>query len=97
MKAPKKADLYEQIAHLEKENSQLIAERDRKKQEMWEKKRQAAFDEFKKFTESQFPNLVVKVILEHIDDAGYWFTFELKNDSRRQTYAVRHSDLKEEE
>lgn len=93
MKAMKKAELYDIIAQLEKENSQLIAERDKEKREAWEKKRHAAYDEFKRVTDLQFPNLVVKVTLEHIDDAGYWFTFELKNDSRRQTYAVRHTDL----
>ena len=34
-----------------------------------------------------------KLVLDHIDNAGYWFTFELDNDNRRQTYCVRHIDL----
>jgi hypothetical protein len=30
---------------------------------------------------------------EHVDAAAYWFTFELVNDDRRQTWCVRHGDL----
>ena len=36
---------------------------------------------------------VRNVVLEHVDEAGYWFKFELAQDSRRQTWCVRHSDL----
>ena len=28
-----------------------------------------------------------------IDASGYWFSFELINDNRKQTYAVRHTDI----
>jgi hypothetical protein len=31
--------------------------------------------------------------LDHVDAAGYWFTYELEQDTRRQTWCVRHSDL----
>ena len=31
--------------------------------------------------------------LEHVDAAGYWFSYELEQDDRRQTWCVRHSDL----
>lgn len=65
----------------------------RKKIKKWESLRPQAFEAFWKFANNAFPNLVIKEHLEHIDAAGYWFSFELENDSRRQTYAVRHSDL----
>ena len=33
------------------------------------------------------------VQLDHIDKVGYWFSFDLPQDKRRQTWLVRHSDL----
>lgn len=35
----------------------------------------------------------MNVRLEHIDEAGYWFSFELEQDSRRQTWCVRHWEV----
>ena len=35
------------------------------------------------------PGAVKNVRFEHADESGYWFTYELQNDPRRQTYAVR--------
>ena len=40
-----------------------------------------------------FPGLACNVRFEHQDAAGWWYTFELVNDSRRQTFAVRESDI----
>ncbi len=36
---------------------------------------------------------VRNIRLEHVDAAGYWFSFELEQDSRRQTWCVRHNEL----
>jgi len=36
---------------------------------------------------------VRNIRLEHVDAAGYWFSYELEQDTRRQTWCVRHSDL----
>lgn len=93
MKVPSKAELYEQIAVLERQNAKLTEENNREQMEKWKTKLSDAYDVFWKYVNSAFPNLVIKVAIEHIDAAGYWFTFELINDSRRQTYAVRHTDL----
>lgn len=30
---------------------------------------------------------------EHEDEAGYWFSYELVQDSRRQTWCVRHWEV----
>ena len=35
-----------------------------------------------------FPNLACNVRFEHQDAAGWWYTFELVNDTRRQTIRV---------
>jgi hypothetical protein len=93
MKVPSKSDLYEQIAHLERQNARLVEEKNHRQMEEWKAKISDAFEAFWKYVNSAFPNLVTKVSIEHIDAVGYWFTFELINDDRRQTYAVRHEDL----
>ena len=43
--------------------------------------------------EQTYPGLWRNVRFEHVDASGYWYTFELVNDDRRQTWCVRHSDL----
>lgn len=45
------------------------------------------------FLNRTFPGTWCKLRFEHVDAAAYWFTFELVNDDRRQTWSVRHSDL----
>lgn len=40
-----------------------------------------------------YGNLVCKINYEHVDESGFWFTYELVHDSRRQTYVIRHEDL----
>lgn len=35
------------------------------------------------------------VSLDHIDSVGFWFSFDLPQDKRRQTWCVRYSDLEE--
>lgn len=37
---------------------------------------------------------VMNVRLEHTDEAGYWFSYELPQDSRRQTWCVRNGEVK---
>lgn len=36
---------------------------------------------------------MVNITLNHIDKAGYWFTFELWSDSRIQIFCVKYTDL----
>ena len=40
-----------------------------------------------------YGNLLYNVRFEHEDESGYWFSFELVGDTRRQTYCVRFWDL----
>ncbi len=93
MTKPTKSDLYNLVDHLERENEKLNNTINQEQIKKWEDARPVAYEAFWKYANAAFPNLVIKEKLEHIDAAGYWFTFELKNDDRRQTYAVRHTDL----
>jgi hypothetical protein len=36
---------------------------------------------------------VRNVVLDHVDAAGYWFSYELVNDDRRQVCRIKHSEL----
>ena len=91
----KKAEMQRQMEFLERENKRMREEITRKQQEEWEKLRPKAAEIFHREMNKVFPEMVCRVTLEHIDSSGFWFTFELKNDSRRQTYAIRHTDLED--
>lgn len=91
----KKAEMQKQMEFLERENRRMREEIARQQQAEWDKLRPKATEIFHKEMNKIFPEMVCKVTLEHIDSGGFWFTFELKNDSRRQTYAIRHTDLED--
>ena len=92
MKLPTKSELYEQIDALTKENIKLQEKLDEEKQKRWLSNKDKAITAF--FITVPVTVLQIrKLVLDHIDNAGYWFTFELDNDNRRQTYCVRHTDL----
>jgi len=94
MKTPTKAELYAQVAALEKENIRLQIQLDAEKQKRWREKIDRAFEVL--YASVPFlPREMYMTTLEHIDDTGYWFTYELQTDSRKQTYCVRHTDIKE--
>lgn len=93
MKTPTKAELYTQIKELQRQNIKLQETLEREQRKEWERRRPDAVAFFYKVMERTFPGMVKNVQLEHIDGGGYWFTFELTNDDRRQTYAVRHTDI----
>lgn len=93
MKAPTKQQLYEQIEALERINRQAVEERNREREKRWNELLPQAYEQCRKTLNAIFPNLVNMLHFEHVDASGYWFTFELENDPRKQTYAVRHSDI----
>lgn len=93
MKTPTKSELYEQIEALQKQNIRLQETLEKKKRKEWELRRPHAIACFYKAMECVFPGMIKNVQLEHIDEGGYWFSFELINDCTRQTYAVRHEDI----
>ena len=92
MKTPTKAELYAQVEALTRENIALKEKLDAEKVKCWRNKVNEAFEklyELAPFTKREMYNTT----LEHIDDAGYWFTFELFDHDVKQTYCVRHTDL----
>lgn len=104
MNAPKKSALYERINELEKAKEIMYNEKEigvlqekmraeGGQQKQWADSLPEAYEVFWKFAKASFSNGVTKVKCEHVDAAGYWFSYELAYDSRRQTYAVRHTDI----
>lgn len=93
MKTPTKAELYEQVAALTKENIRLQAELNAQKQRYWLDHKNEAIRmlyESVPFTVLQ----IRKLVLDHVDSTGYWFTFNVDQDETRQTYCVRHDDIR---
>ena len=92
MKTPTKAELYTQVDVLTRENIALQEKLDAEEKERWCTLKDRAFEAFYKLV--PFTKEIIQfATLEHIDKAGYWFTFELINDNRRQTFCVRHTNL----
>lgn len=79
----KKAELVAEVA----------AENARLQKSQWMEKLEAANAEIERFLNKTFRGLWCNLRFEHVDAAAYWYSFELVNDSRRQTWCVRHSDL----
>ena len=91
-KAPTKAELYSQVDALTRELTTLQDKLDSEERDKWCTLKDRAFELFYELTPFN-KGTVQFLTLEHIDKVGYWFTFELVNDSTRQTYCVRHTDL----
>jgi hypothetical protein len=92
MKAPSKSELCEQGKALTRENIALLERLNAEEKKRWLELQDKAFEIF--FTPVPFPrSMMCYVTLMHVDKAGYWFSFELINDDRRQTYCVRHTDF----
>ena len=92
MKTPTKADLYAQIEALERENIKLRKELDAEKEKRWYEHQREAVQEL--FNAVPFPlEHMWNIKLDHIDNCGYWFTFDVIGHIVPQTYCVRHTDL----
>lgn len=50
----------------------------------------------KAFLNKTYPNIWRNLQLEHVDASGFWYSFELVNDSRRQTWCIRPYEIKGE-
>ena len=89
----KKSELAKRVEKLEIENAALIEGMMNRNQTEWMEKLERANDVIVSFLNKTFPNLWCNLKFEHVDTVAYWYTFELVNDDRRQTWCVRHSDL----
>ena len=94
MKKPTKAELNDQISYLTNQLLEMNRQKEKQKFEKWMKRYPDALEFFhKNINRKLFGDTICNLTFERVDNSGYWFTFELENDSRRQTYAVRHTDL----
>ena len=79
-----------------KEQIRLYREKQKQKELAWNYLLPQAYEECRRQLKVVFPNLVTLLRFEHVDDGGYYFTFQLVNDARVQTHAIRHTDLQKE-
>jgi predicted DNA-binding protein YlxM (UPF0122 family) len=92
-KKPTKKELKAQLVAEAREKAKLQAEVDALKQKEWNEQLSLAFTKVKEVLSKAFGGTVHLLRFEHVDEAGYWFTFELTNSSTRQTYRVGHNEI----
>lgn len=96
MKTPTKKQLYQQISEL---TATAIEEQNKKEVEQTKKFMvyyDGAYRHLLKVLKQAFGGTYYNIKFEHVDGAGFWFTFELVNDKTRQTYRVNHDEAKAE-
>lgn len=92
-KRPTKQDLYNRIAELERQQQKAYEEQNREKLKRWNDLLPVAYEECRKQLKATFQNLLINLHFEHVDEGGYYFTFQLVNDNRIQTYSIRHYEI----
>ena len=92
-KKPTKKEIKARLDAEARENLRLYEETQKHKQIEWNEKLPLAFSKIRNVLNGVFGNLLTLLRFEHVDDSGYWFTFELVNDNRRQTYRVGHDEI----
>lgn len=92
-----KKELEAQLRAEAREKARMQAEIDELKQREWKEHLSLAYAMVKEVLRKAFGETVHLLRFEHVDGSGYWFTFELINDDRRQTYRVGHDEIKTEE
>ena len=93
MKVPTKSELRNRLAETQRENFKLVEKLNADKIKRWNDLLPAAYAEARKTLLKVFGTTLTLLHFEHVDEGGYWFTFELINDSRRQTYCVHHDEI----
>ena len=96
MKKPTKKELYTKIKEFEQKE---IDEATKKEQE-FATLAMHYYDGARAFLEKKlraaFGGAFTLVKFEHVDGAGFWFSFELIQDKTRQTYRINHEEAKAE-
>ena len=70
-----------------------VLEEEKREQAEWLRKLDKANEVMTDFLNKTFPRLWCKLRFEHVDASAYWYSFELVNDDRRQTWCVRHHEV----
>jgi hypothetical protein len=92
-KRPSKQELYKRIDALERINADLVANQEKEMQKIWNERVPRAIEKINEVLKPLFGTALKNLSYIRVDASGYWFTFELTNDSRRQTYCVRHNEI----
>ena len=93
MKVKSKKELLQEIDELKELQLKAIEKSNAAQKQSWDIKLPFAIAKCQKSLNEIFCGMIKNLIFEHVDEAGYWFTFELINDSRRQTYEIRHNEI----
>ena len=93
MKTKSKKELLREIDELKALSLEQAEQANASLSQSWKVKLPFALAKCQKSLNLIFPGMVKNLNFEHVDATGYWFTFELINDIRRQTYSVRHNEL----
>lgn len=56
-----------------------------------------ATEKMKAFLNKTYPGTWCNLQLEHVDAEAYWYSFELANDKRRQTWCIRRGEVSKTE
>jgi hypothetical protein len=96
MKKPTKKELYEKVKELQAKEIEMQEEKERQFTEKAMVYYDGAYNILVSKLRNSFGGAYCLIKLDHIDTAGFWFSFELVNDKRRQTYRVNHDDAKKE-
>lgn len=88
-----KSEAEKEIERLREEKARLEEELEQERQGRWLEKLNRAQEVIGAELRSRFGNAVRLLKFEHVDGAGYWFTFELEQDDTRQTWCVRHHEV----
>lgn len=94
MKVPTKKQLYQQLSELQAERIKAQEEKEQEQQKAFMVYYDGAYGHLIKTLKSAFGGQYRLVKFEHVDESGFWFSFELANDNRRQTYRVSHEEAK---
>ena len=92
MKKPTKKELYEKLNEL---NKIQLDEQKRKEQEQTKKYMlyyEGAYKKLREVLINAFSGSFSMIKFEHVDGAGFWFSFELVQDKTRQTYRIDHDE-----
>lgn len=95
-KKPTKKELNDLLTSEMAKRSKMQEEIDKLKQREWESRLPLAFCKAMDLLKDAFGGTVRLLRFEHSDTTGYWFSFELINDSTRQTLRVGHCELSQE-
>lgn len=96
MKKPTKKELYERLNEMQAREIKVQDEKERQFTQNAMAYYDIAYNLLVEKLKKSFGCAYCLIKLDHIDTAGFWFSFELVNDKSRQSYCVRHYEVQAE-